>query len=126
MQIEYKLVLRKGIRQRIFLTQPDAEVHSQAPRVARMLALAHKIESLIRSGTIKDYAELARVGQVTPSRVSQILLLVQLAPAIQERILFVSPTEAHSLTEGDLRKIAREVRWDRQLLLFHNLLSKSK
>ena len=31
-------------------------------RVARLLALAHKIEGLVASGEVKDYAEVAFVG----------------------------------------------------------------
>jgi hypothetical protein len=30
---------------------------------------------------------------------------------------------AHLLTESELRRIAREPRWDRQRVLFHKLLS---
>ena len=66
------------------------------------------------------------MGHISPSRVSQILLLLHLAPSIQEHVLFVSATEVHILTEGELRKIAREARWDRQRVLFNNLLSPSK
>ena len=124
MQIEFKLAFRRGPRQRTFLTPPPAKAKSRAPRAARMLALAHKLEGLVRSGVVKDYTELARLGHVAPSRVSQILLLLQLSPAIQERVLFTGAAEAHLLTEGELRKIAREPRWDRQIMRFEDLLSR--
>ena len=121
MQIEYKLPFRRGARQRTFVTPPAEETRDRAPRAARMLALAHKLEALVRSGVVKNYVELARLGQVSPSRVSQILLLLHLAPSIQESILFVGADEGHLLTEGDLRKLAREPRWDRQRVLFEGL-----
>ena len=79
MQIEYKLPFRRGARQRTFATLPVGETNGRAPRAARILALAHKLEGLVRSGVVKDYAELARLGHVSPSRVSQILLLAHLA-----------------------------------------------
>jgi hypothetical protein len=123
MRIEYKLPFRRGHRQRTFLTPPVAQAPSRAPRIARILALAHKLDGLVQSGVVKNYGELARLGHVTPARLSQILLLLHLAPAIQEHILFASASEAHLLTEGELRKIAREPLWDRQRVLFERLHS---
>jgi hypothetical protein len=87
-----------------------------------MLALAHKLEGLVRSGVVKDYSELARLGHVSASRISQILMLLYLAPAIQEQVLFLDTASAHLLTEQDLRRVAREPSWDRQRVLFENLL----
>jgi len=71
---------------------------------------------------VKDYAELARLGRVSASRVSQILLLLHLAPAIQETILFLDTARAHLLTEKDLHRVAREPNWDRQRVLFEKLM----
>ncbi len=68
------------------------------------------------------YAELARLGHISPARLTQIMVLVHLAPAIQEYILFLSPGDARLITELGLRKIAREPRWDRQRALFERLL----
>ena len=50
------------------------------------------------------------------------MVLLQLAPAIQEYILFLSAANARFLTELGLRKIAREPRWDRQRELFEQIL----
>ncbi len=50
------------------------------------------------------------------------MVLLHLAPSIQEYILFLSAGEARFITELGLRKIARELRWDRQCLLFAQLL----
>jgi hypothetical protein len=63
------------------------------PRVSRLLALALRLDQLVRTGAIADYATLARLGHVSRARVSQILSLVQLAPDIQETLLFLPPTE---------------------------------
>ena len=45
-------------------------------------------ESLLKEGAAKDHQEVARWGGVTRSRISQILNLRNLAPAIQEQLLF--------------------------------------
>jgi hypothetical protein len=63
------------------------------PRVSRLLALALRLDRLVRAGAIADYATLARLGHVSRARVSQILSLVQLAPDLQETLLFLPPTE---------------------------------
>ena len=64
----------------------------RVPRVAKLLALAHRFEQLLHAGVVKDYADLGRLGHVTRARVSQIMLLLCLAPDIQEEILFWPPT----------------------------------
>jgi len=53
------------------------------------MALALRFEELIRTGAVRDYAELARLGQVSRARITQIMNLLHLAPDIQERILFL-------------------------------------
>jgi hypothetical protein len=59
------------------------------PRIARLMALALRFEQLVRTGTVRDYAELARLGQVSRARLTQIMNLLHLAPDIQEAILFL-------------------------------------
>src|SRR5262249_32149429 len=65
----------------------------RVPRIARLLALAHRFEGLLRDGAVKDYAELARLGHVTRARITQVMNLLLLAPGIQEAILFLPKTE---------------------------------
>ena len=62
---------------------------SRVPRVARLLALAWHIEELVQSGTVSSYAAAARVGHVSRARLSQILSLLNLAPDLQEQLLFL-------------------------------------
>jgi hypothetical protein len=90
--------------------------------VARLVALSHKLEALVRSGRVKDYAELARLARVSPARIAQIVILGQLAPDIQEYILFLTLEDGMRLTEPKLRAIAREPRWDKQREQFERLL----
>jgi hypothetical protein len=53
------------------------------------MALALRFEQLIRTATVRDYAQLARLGQVSRARLTQIMNLLHLAPDIQENILFL-------------------------------------
>ena len=61
----------------------------RVPRIARLMALALRFEHLVQNGTVRYYAELARLGQVSRARVTQIMNLLHLAPDIQEAILFL-------------------------------------
>jgi hypothetical protein len=44
------------------------------------MALALRLEELVRSGAVANYATLAALGRVSRARISQILNLVLLAP----------------------------------------------
>jgi hypothetical protein len=58
------------------------------PRVYTLIALAIRMDGLIRDGVVTDQTELARVRQVTNARISQIIKLLNLAIDIQKVILF--------------------------------------
>jgi hypothetical protein len=86
------------------------------PRVSRLMALALRFDELLRSGAVKDYATLARLGQVTTARISQITHLLHLAPDIQEALLFLAPIEhgRAPLLLADLLPIASLADWKQQ------------
>ena len=69
----------------IVFTRDKSEVPPQDPvprrplRVAQMLALAHKAQTLIDSNSVQSRAELARRLGFTRARVSQLLGLTLLA-----------------------------------------------
>ena len=86
------------------------------PRVARWMALALRFEQLLSDGHIGSYADLARLGHVTPARISQILNLLHLAPDIQEAILFLPRTQRgrDPVILRDLQPIAAERDWREQ------------
>ena len=60
------------------------------PRISRLMALAIQLETSIAREDF-DYGELARLGRVSRTRITQIMNLLQLAPDIQERLLFLPP-----------------------------------
>jgi hypothetical protein len=94
---------------------PPEPVHRPA-RVARMLALAHRLQEAIERGEYQDRAELARVLGVTKARVSQILDLTLLAPEIQDEILLYEKGDGHErfLTDRVLLGIAGKSNWSDQ------------
>jgi hypothetical protein len=126
-KIQYALPGYRARGPKTGMVPPHPVEHARPPRVTCLLALAHRFETLVQSGEVKDYADLARVGRVSRARVSQILKLLLLAPSIQEHILRLQPRTAgeESITERDLRHIVREPRWDRQRLLFEKLAGRN-
>jgi len=93
------------------------------PRLARLMALAIRFDGLLRRCEVRDYADLARLGHVTRARVTQIMNLLNLAPDIQEALLFLSPIEAgrDPIKEWQVRPIAAETRWQSQRCLWRKL-----
>jgi len=61
------------------------------------MALAIRFDDLIRRGEVRDYADLARLGHVSRARITQIMNLLNLAPDIQERLLFGTETGGRGL-----------------------------
>src|SRR5260370_11123538 len=90
------------------------------PRVARLVAVAIRFEQQVRTGVLASYSELAALGHVTRARVSQIMNLVNLAPDVQEAILYLPPTERgrDALILRDLQPIASVLDWRKQRVLW--------
>jgi hypothetical protein len=97
----------------------------RVPRVSRLMALALRLNALVRSGQIGSYCELAVLGHVTRARISQIMNLLHLAPDIQEALLFLPQTvRGHdAIILADLLPIAAAMDWRKQRRLWRKLLS---
>lgn len=100
--------------------EPSALPPGRVPRLARLMALAIRMDGLVRGGEVADYAEIARLGYVTRARVSQIMNLLCLAPDIQEAILFLPHTERgrDPIREHHIRPIAAILDWRKQRKLW--------
>ena len=121
MKIEFTLPSRRSVPP-LASTSPECDPEEHPHRIARVMALAHKLDKLVRSGEVTDHGELARLGHVSPARICQYMTLLHLSPAIQEYLLFLAVSQASPISEAGLRRIAREPRWDRQNALFDSLL----
>ena len=86
MRIEYTLPKVPARRLRVEAAAPQpAAIGSRPPRVACLLALAHRFEQLVRTGAVRDCAEIARLGGVSRARLSQILNLLRSPPRFRNR-----------------------------------------
>jgi hypothetical protein len=103
---------------------PRLSPGGRIPRVARLLALALRLDQLIRAGVLADYTELARLGHVSRARVSQIMNLLYLAPDIQEQILFLPRTVRgrDAIHLRQLQPLAAALLWRKQRQLWQDLL----
>ncbi len=99
------------------------EPQGRVPRVARLLALAHRIDQMIAAGELKDLAHAAKLTGLTRARVTQVCNLLLLAPEIQEAILDLPPVVKgrDPITEREMRAIVAEVEWNRQSQLWDAL-----
>lgn len=61
---------------------------ARIPKISRQMALALRMEAMVHAGEVKTHEELARLGQVTQAYISRIMGLLNLAPDLQEALLF--------------------------------------
>ena len=99
----------------------------RTPRLARLLALALHFEELVGSGSVADYAELARHHGVSRARISQVMNLTLLAVDIQEQVLFLPRIQRgrDPIHLRQLQTIALEADWRKQRRLWQALLSRN-
>jgi len=86
------------------------------PRISRLMALAIHCDELLRTRKVVNQSALAEYAQITPARLTQILTLLNLAPDIQEQLLFLPRTirARDEIRELHLRRIAMELDWGAQ------------
>jgi len=96
----------------------------RVPRVSRLMALAIRLDRLLREGVARDYADLSRLGGVTRARLTQVMNLLLLAPDIQEELLFL-PRTAYGrdpIAEPQVRHVAANPDWRKQRKLWKDLI----
>src|SRR5262249_39739038 len=112
-------------RQSDAVAPPSPVPPGRVPRVARLLALALRLEQLVQTGVIANSAELARLGHVSRARVTQIVNLRLLAPDLQEAVLFLPQTlrGRDPIHVRQLQRVAAELDWQQQRRLWQALLA---
>lgn len=98
----------------------------RVPRITRLMSLAIRFDELIHVGEVADYSELAKLGNVSRARVTQIMNLLMLAPDIQEQILHL-PRVINGRDPINLRHlqpIALVPDWRKQRLVWKALLGR--
>jgi len=124
--IEYKVQFKNGRKGRKRLqqrTKPKVIPQGRVPRIARLMALAIRIDQLIRDGELRDYAEVARVGHVTRARITQIMNMINLAPDIQEELLYLPLiyNGRDPISERDIRPVVAVPDWRKQRKMWTEL-----
>lgn len=104
-----------------------AQEPGRVPRVARLMALALRFADYLRAGQVADYRTLAELGHVSRPRISQIMNLLNLAPDIQEAILFLPRTEhgRDSIHLRQLQPLAAALDWRKQRRMWQELQADS-
>ena len=83
------------------------------PRIAKLVALASRMQSMIESGQVESFQQLAELGRISQPRMTQIMSLLNLAPDIQEELLYLPEViqGKAQIHERLLRPLTRELDW---------------
>jgi len=121
LQIDFKIHIREGRQGKKEVRSgkapaPKPVMPGSIPRVSKLMALAIHFDGLIQNRHVADYADLARLGHVTRARITQIMNLLNLAPDLQEEILFLPRVISGKdpVTEHHVRSIAAKIDWQSQ------------
>lgn len=83
------------------------------PRISKLVALASRIQSTIESGEVESFQQLAELGRISQPRMTQIMSLLNLAPEIQEELLYLPEVIQGKAAIHDkvLRPLTKELDW---------------
>ena len=109
-------------------TNPKKSIHQtrdarSQSQLVRHLVLAYQIEQAITEGRASSQAQVAKQLGLTRARLSQIMALRRLAPAIQERLLLDDDAKTKNLKERDMRPILRLAIDRAQISAFNQLVT---
>ena len=90
-----------------------ARQSGRIPRIAKLVALASRMQSMIESGQVDSYQQLAELGRISQPRMTRIISLLLLAPDIQEELLYLPEVIQGKafIHERLLRPLTREIDW---------------
>ena len=95
----------------------------RTPQVVEFLRKAVEWQALLKSGEAKSQSDIARREGISRVRVCQIMLMLRLAPEIQQHVLSIPETiHRPAVTERALRPIARLADVTAQQTRFQELL----
>jgi len=122
-KVKRTVEIRRGRQGRRPKERGQERPQGRIPRVSRLMALAIKFDGLIDDGVVADRSELARLAHVTQPRMTQIMNLLNLAPDIQEQLLFLPRVTngRDPIHEKMLRPLTRMVRWNDQRAVWRKM-----
>ena len=85
----------------------------RTPRISKLVALASRMQSMIDSGEVESFQQLAELGRISQPRMTQIMSLLNLAPDIQEELLYLPEVMQGkaAIHEKLLRPLTTEMDW---------------
>ena len=91
-----------------------AAQHGRIPRIAILVALASRMQSMIESGQVETFQQLAELGRISQPRMTRIMSLLLLAPDIQEELLYLPEVMQGKATihERLMRPLTTEMDWN--------------
>ena len=105
--------------------KPKPPKHPRTPRVVELLRKAIEWQSLLESGDAASQAEIARREGLTRARVTQVMGMLRLAPAIRQHILSMPETIGRpTISERALRSITMFDDEQQQVQAFADILSR--
>jgi len=94
------------------------------PKPPHAILLAQRFQQLLRSDTVNNQAELARIHGMTRARVTQIMNLLKLPWKIRTDLVQMPPDEQEYFSERKLREIVKLQYASQQVEAFEKLKSK--
>lgn len=92
------------------------------PKLRQHLVLAYQIQDMLERDPTITAKQIAGWLNMTPPRISQILDLLLLCPAIQKDILLSKDKKVHDRTEHKILAITKEIDWQKQQAMWADLL----
>ena len=96
---------------------------TKEPVIRQYLVLAHQIKQYLQDNPTKTASSIASWLGYSPPRVSQLLNMLNLSPAIQEEILLSEVQKIYSIPEHKVRVITKEKNWEKQWDMWENFTS---
>ena len=92
------------------------------PRLRQYMVLAYQIQETLDRDSTTTAKQIAAWLNMTPPRISQILNLLFLSPAIQKEILLSNDEKIRALTEHKILAITKEIDWEKQQVVWNDII----
>ena len=117
MNYEFKVELKRTNKKNTTIEQSQ-NMLDRVGKAKKALFLYHQVTRYMDHNNVSTLHEMAKLIQTSVARLSQILLLQQLASCIQEDILFSDDPKVKKLTERKIRRIAMLISWKDQKAIY--------
>ena len=104
----------------------NSDLTGRIPRIAKLVALASRMQSMLDSGQVESYQQLAELGRISQPRMTQIMGLLLLAPDIQEELLNLPEIiqGKAAIHEKLLRPLTMQIDWCVQRKMWNRIKSR--